>query len=1102
MADVSRVAEASPSRLVPPTHDEELELDDAASTSSAEEALDYAREARDLPRSLGSPASASTSRASVVDDVVLPADRPVFRVRVQEMRFHPPHLEIPRGAVVQWELHPSCAVRHCLEVVTRDEEPRGASPAILPGVPWQHVFDELGAFHYRSLIYTFMKGSVTVVPPMSPAEAAAEAAAARARESSRRDAAGDDASEPRPSDEEFRTTVEPSAIDSHSDAHSDDDHPEVPYARLDSDDDEELLELSRLSRGRTSDERSAASASVPDARPKVNAATTPSNLVLPPIPPPPASLETEMERRRAALLPGSGSRRWSCEKCKASFLSFVNLQRHRAAHRATGAGRRTRLSPATREQLAACWDALDLDRRAKSLDFAKPGEAGALLLAGFRSRPATTSASTSGSFDDAFAKYRGGGEMLRRAVAGDVRATGAALVAALEGASEGTALRGHKTTTDLERMVEDDNLEAALALLAEEALLRTYVAERSEAAEAAQRALVAEIDEAAAEEERRDARRAKAKAKKARRRSRRKGEDESGSAAVSTAGEGTEGETRDGDVDRDEDDGAAEAALSRRREDARVDALAAEAAEREAREASAAEAAARRGRDDVRGGEAGVKSRGDSAKSGAGTVVGRGRTDSTTAESSPGVGLVASPYGRPKTAPLAARAAATTDSPATRTRTAATTATATSSSPESTPGARHPSTSKPRASISTPAANPPKPRAPSRPPEHSPQASKSHTPRKSTPPVPRPTTATATSSSPAPPPPPPPREPPSIRPRASAGSGGEKESAEVKKSRRQLAAARAERSAASATSGHSSADDRDRRGPDVGYRTSDSESTRTAATTTPRLSRKARAAAKAAARLEEATTANATNGEIRVRSTREIEEMSVETSTPTHPETRARASSKSPPPSRTIEEMLAAAGAVAAAADRASADVQAQIDAAKSEATRAEAILAAPVVAAEGMPATPVAASSATPVGLEIPVAPVWTPPAPTPTAPPPVAMPYPAYAAISTHVPYDPYGLSAMSTAPPMDPRARAVYMHHYATALAAIQASQAGAVAAQVGAVAAQAGASAALPPPPPGPPPPPVAPPLPPGPPPSAPPPSRARIRRDTNEVDSSY
>ena len=135
MADVSRVAEASPSRLIPPTHDEELELDDAASTSSAEEALDYAREARDLPRSLGSPASASTSRASVVDDVVLPADRPVFRVRVQEMRFHPPHLEIPRGAVVQWELDPSCAVRHCLEVVTRDEEPRGASPPSFPASP-------------------------------------------------------------------------------------------------------------------------------------------------------------------------------------------------------------------------------------------------------------------------------------------------------------------------------------------------------------------------------------------------------------------------------------------------------------------------------------------------------------------------------------------------------------------------------------------------------------------------------------------------------------------------------------------------------------------------------------------------------------------------------------------------------------------------------------------------------------------------------------------------------------------------------------------------------------------------------------------------------
>ena len=139
--------------------------------------------------------------------------------------------------------------------------------------------------------------------------------------------------------------------------------------------------------------------------------------------------------------------------------------------------------------------------RDRTLDFAKPGEAGALLLAGFRTRPATTS--SSGSCDDESAKYRAGGETLRRAVAGDVRATGAEMVAALEGASEGTAMRGHKAATDLERMVEDDNLEAALALLAEEALLRTYVAERSAEAEAAQRALVAEIDEAAAEEERR-----------------------------------------------------------------------------------------------------------------------------------------------------------------------------------------------------------------------------------------------------------------------------------------------------------------------------------------------------------------------------------------------------------------------------------------------------------------------------------------------------------------------------------------------------------------------------------------------------------------------
>ena len=89
------------------------------------------------------------------------------RVSVDEMKFTPAHVEIVRGTSVRWEQSPKCVVRHCLEVVDPEENNQASSPALLPGEPWEHTFEVCGDFHYRSLVYCFMKGTVKVVdaPP-------------------------------------------------------------------------------------------------------------------------------------------------------------------------------------------------------------------------------------------------------------------------------------------------------------------------------------------------------------------------------------------------------------------------------------------------------------------------------------------------------------------------------------------------------------------------------------------------------------------------------------------------------------------------------------------------------------------------------------------------------------------------------------------------------------------------------------------------------------------------------------------------------------------------------------------------------------------------
>ena len=92
------------------------------------------------------------------------------------------------------------------------------------------------------------------------------------------------------------------------------------------------------------------------------------------------------------------------------------------------------------------------------------------------------------------------------------------LIASIDAVSEETFLSSGKyggAVDNPDAMCAGINQEAALAYMTEVALVNAYVAARSAEAEAEQRKLLAELDEAAADEERREARRAKEKAKKA-----------------------------------------------------------------------------------------------------------------------------------------------------------------------------------------------------------------------------------------------------------------------------------------------------------------------------------------------------------------------------------------------------------------------------------------------------------------------------------------------------------------------------------------------------------------------------------------------------------
>ena len=98
-------------------------------------------------------------------------DGEVRRVCIEgegKMRFVPPTLEIRAGDVVRWEQDKRCPVNHFLEVVSivDDAEVQIAesSDVLTPATPWHHRFDVPGEYHYRSLVHTYMKGTVRVAP--------------------------------------------------------------------------------------------------------------------------------------------------------------------------------------------------------------------------------------------------------------------------------------------------------------------------------------------------------------------------------------------------------------------------------------------------------------------------------------------------------------------------------------------------------------------------------------------------------------------------------------------------------------------------------------------------------------------------------------------------------------------------------------------------------------------------------------------------------------------------------------------------------------------------------------------------------------------------
>jgi len=451
------------------------------------------------------------------------------RVSVDEMKFTPAHVEIVRGTSVRWEQSPKCMVRHCLEVVDPEENNQASSPALLPGEPWEHTFEACGDFHYRSLVYCFMKGTIKVVDGASaetrapggakgtdaPVETAAVPVDAGDAPSSAAKAFRSRASSPRETEDarSANSVVEREPV----------------AARFD--DADANSGFSSSGRSIDPDPASCIGSIGSDDEPRPVPGTSERK----------TSPTTKKSSSPTASDPPSEVFFKSCDRCARAFVSSTNLQRHRASHGSRGSGKNkgknknkigsSRLPkppPASAEEVAAFFEGLSDDKKREALrSVAEPGSAGALVVCGVRARRAShenRTRSHAASHESRRAAYISAGAAVARMVdafdakdggdAGMKKSTSfSTLFDALVGASEGTCF-GPRAELDLTTMCLDENLDAALAYCVEQRLFALYLEERSAEAEAARKLLLAEIDESRAEEERRAARRAEARARK------------------------------------------------------------------------------------------------------------------------------------------------------------------------------------------------------------------------------------------------------------------------------------------------------------------------------------------------------------------------------------------------------------------------------------------------------------------------------------------------------------------------------------------------------------------------------------------------------------
>lgn len=544
-----------------------------------------------------------------------PPNTNTVRVSVDEMRFFPAHVVITKGTSVRWEPVSGCSVAHCLEVVDAEETNFAMSPAMVPGTPWDFEFTEVGNFHYRSLIYCFMKGTVTVVEAVDVLPTPKRSSTSRVLQ---RSSAWTGAS----------SAGEPSSKELHG----------VPVAQRDASTDHGAadklvsLQYTRLASDETVEEENSTSYELDPKKPKstVNSSGNSRNDYakddarvpkshLPPNQLIRAAAETSRRLLETSSSVSTTERTYTkCDRCSLTFVSETNRQRHRVSCEKRR-GTRGKPPVVALDEVVKFWTQLPSAARRDVCLVSQPGEAGALVAAGFKGRTSTRVEQQEN--DQSFLKYKQAGSTLAIAAGvfdekyadkTQIATETATLFACLREASEGTYF-GRHTNLDLPTMILDENLEAALAFLLEQRISERYLDERSVEAELARKTLLLEIDETAAKTERRDAHRgARNKAKKAKARTKRKGDSTlSGASGVSENETGVEEI-----MEAEEDETSNLLELERVKRDSDLDAAAAkEHAELEAHTASAASAKSesrpRRGLD----------FRGDSAKGAGATPV-------------------------------------------------------------------------------------------------------------------------------------------------------------------------------------------------------------------------------------------------------------------------------------------------------------------------------------------------------------------------------------------------------------------------------------------------------------------------------------------------